>query len=144
VDEVDAVIERILKAVGGPVSFAYPENEGKKQGTLKDRAVLPLKVDSTDVQYWHTVDLIESSEKPALRRIRFGYFRKKKVLRWGAQQTLTATEEEWKTLLIHAARAKPWFKALLDGVMAELTEQAQAVPAGGISKKGKRPDGPKR
>jgi hypothetical protein len=121
-DVSDEMVGKILKAINKPVSFKYPRNEGCKEGTLMDRAVLPSP-GSTGVPYWDVVDLIEFLCEPEPKWIRIGYYRKPAdKLVWASQTTITEPVSTWKQLLVHAAREKSWFRNLLEGVMAELQE----------------------
>jgi hypothetical protein len=121
--EVQAVVKAILKAVGKPVCFTYPNDEGCKDGVLVDRAVLFSGVGSTGVPYWDIVDLIRFPNEPEADWIRIGYYRKKNgKLNFSGQTTITEPVAIWKQLLVHAAKEKPWFKALLEDVMKQVNE----------------------
>ena len=117
------VIEKILAAIGQPVSFRYPGNEGQKQGVLKDRAVVESHPGTTGVPYWDVVDLIEFPDEPQPHWIRIVYYRTPKGrLVWGSQTTITEPVSVWHRLLVQAAKDKRWFRDLLEGVVAELKE----------------------
>jgi hypothetical protein len=117
----DVVVQKILRQIGKGVSFQYPGTEGRKEGVLKDRAVVPSNPGSADVPYWDVVDLIEFPGEPEPNWIRIGYYRTPGGrLVWGSQTTITEPVGTWKRLLVQAAKAKPWFKDLLCEVMAEL------------------------
>jgi hypothetical protein len=119
----ETIVTRILKAVGKPVSFQYPGNEGCKHGILRERAVVSSP-SSTSVPYWDVVDLIEFQSEAEQEWIRIGYYRKPKdSLVWGSQTTITEPVSVWKRLLVHAAREKAWFMKLLQDVIAELQEK---------------------
>ena len=118
-EEIDEITQKILMKIGKPVAFQFPENEGRKQGILRDRTVMP-SLGSTGVWYWDVVDLIEFAEESE-PWIRVGYYRKPgDQLVWGSQTTITEPVTVWKQLLIQAAREKPWFMSLLNDVMKDL------------------------
>lgn len=117
----EMIANQILKPVGKRVCFQYPANEGRITGVLKDRAFFHSR-GPTGVPYWDVVDLIEFPMQPEC--IRIGYYRKPADrLVWGSQTTITEPIAVWKDLLVHAAREKPWFRRLLDEVMAELPDK---------------------
>lgn len=123
----EAVVNQILKAVGRPVSFQYPGNEGCKTGVLVDRAVMHSPA-STGVPYWDVIDLIQFPNEPEPEWLRIGYYRKPgDRLVFGSQTTITEPIVVWKKLLVHAAREKAWFKKLLDEDMAELDDDASTL-----------------
>jgi len=118
-DEPD--ISKMLKPIGKPVTFRYPNNEGDKKGILKDRSVIPSDPNN-DVPYWDVVDLIEFPEEE-LEWIRIGYYRKPKDrLVWAGQTTITEPISVWKRILTQTAREKSWFRRLLLDVVMELKE----------------------
>jgi hypothetical protein len=121
--EVQAAATDILKRVGKPVCFGYTGMEGSKAGVLVDRAVLYSRVGSSGVPYWDIVDLIRFPTEPETEWMRIGYYRKAgNKLVFAGQTTITEPLAIWKQLLVHAAREKPWFKALLEEVMREINE----------------------
>ncbi|MGH9363917.1 MAG: hypothetical protein ACRD1B_01435 [Thermoanaerobaculia bacterium] len=128
-EELDKVTRQILGKIGSRVTFHYPAAEGNAEGTLRDRYVLPVS-SRGKVPYWDVVDLIEFPREPTTDWIRVGYYRKPADrLVWGSQTTITEPVATWKQLLIGAARAKPWFRALVQEVAQELREDAaERVP----------------
>jgi hypothetical protein len=117
----DNIEEKILKPIGKKVEFKFPNNEGRKEGYLKDRAFIESNPGSSDVPYWDVIDLIEFPDEPEPIWLRIGYYRKPKDrLVWGSQTTITEPIATWKRLLIHVAREKEWFRELLVEVMNEL------------------------
>ena len=122
VDEV-SVIAKINRAVGKPVAFKYPGDEGQKKGVLKDRAIIRSNPGTVGVPYWDVVDLIEFAGDAEPDWIRIGYYRKpSEHLVWGSQTTITEPVSVWARILLEAARQKPWFKTLLLQVVAQLQE----------------------
>jgi len=112
---------KIMDAVGKRVSFKFPGNEGDKNGVLKDRVIVPSNPGTTGVPYWDVIDLIEFPEEAEPIWIRIGYYRfSKGYLNWGSQTTISEPIDNWKRILIDAARQKPWFRKLLEDVMHEL------------------------
>jgi hypothetical protein len=129
--EVQAVVAAILNKVGRPVRFEYPGNEGCKKGVLVDRAVVYSGVGSSGIPYWDIVDLIKFPNEPETDWMRIGYYRKPgNRLVFAGQTTIKEPVAIWKKLLVHAATEMPWFKALLEEVMRELS----ASPAAGLSR----------
>jgi hypothetical protein len=117
------VLQKIMSAIGKPVSFKYPGVESGKEGRLKDRAIVPSNPGDTGVPYWDVVDLIEFPKEIEPVWIRIGYYRKPKDrLVWGSQTTITEPVGVWKRLLVEAAKQKPWFRALLVDVAGELNK----------------------
>lgn len=115
------VVARILEAVGRRVSFRYPGDEKHKSGHLIDRAVVRSNPGARGVPYWDVVDLIEFKGEKNPEWIRIGYYRKPKSrLQWGSQTTITEPVKTWKRVLVKAANQKPWFHALLVGVVGQL------------------------
>jgi hypothetical protein len=113
-------LSKILSAIGRKVNFIYPEGEGKKQGILKDRAV--VESTSGKVPYWDVVDLVEFEGEPE-RRIRIGYYRKPRNSpnpRYASQTTITEPISVWKEILVNAMQEKKWFRDLIEDVMREL------------------------
>lgn len=128
-DDDNATLQKILNKIDKPVAFQYPAAEGRKEGKLKDRAVM-ASPSSTGVPYWDVVDLIEFPQESE-RWIRIGYYRKPgSGLVWGSQTTITEPVSVWKELLVHAATEKSWFMDLLNDVMKELE---QSKPRGDIA-----------
>ena len=122
-DPMTDVLHKILSKIGKPVSFKYPGNEGRKEGILKDRAVVESANRSGAVPYWDVVDLIEFEGEEEPEWIRIGYYRRPEHgLQWGSQTTITEPVSIWKRILVNAAREKAWFRDLLEGVMKELKE----------------------
>jgi hypothetical protein len=122
-----AVAAKLLEGVGKKrVKFAYPGDEGIKNGILKDRAFV-RSPGSTGVPYWDVVDLIEFPGEAQPRWIRIGYYREKPRgrLRWGSQTTITEPVEIWRRLLVHAAKRKRWFRRLLEGVVKKVAREAE-------------------
>jgi len=119
----EEILEKIMKAVGKPVEFRYPGNEGTQRGRLIDRAIIVPSNPVDGVPYWDVVDLIEFQKETA-KCIRVGYYRKKDHLRWGSQTTIVEPVAMWKRILVETARKKKWFHDLLDDVMAELRKGA--------------------
>ncbi len=116
------IYRKILKPVGNPVKFHYPNDEGDKKGILKDRSIVPGNPDN-GVPYWDVVDLIEFPEEKESEWIRIGYYRKPKdKLNWASQTTIAEPISVWKRVLTQVAREKPWFRQLLLDVMMELKE----------------------
>jgi hypothetical protein len=114
-------LEKIMGAVGKPVSFRFPGNEGTKKGILKDRAIVPSNPGTDGIPYWDVIDLIEFSEEAEPYWIRIGYYRMSKGrLNWGSQTTITEPVDVWKRVLTDAAKQKAWFGTLLRDVMREL------------------------
>jgi hypothetical protein len=114
-------LEKIMDAVGRPVSFKFPGSEGDKKGILKDRAVVPSNPGTTGIPYWDVIDLIEFPEEEEPHWIRIGYYRiSSGRLNWGSQTTITEPVDVWKRVLIDAAKQKPWFRKLLKDVMQGL------------------------
>jgi hypothetical protein len=115
------IYEKIMDAVGKPVSFKFPKKEGDKAGILKDRAIVPSNPGTTGTLYLDVVDLIEFPEEAEPLWIRIGYYR---ILNgrpnWGSQTTITEPVSVWKRVLVDAAKQKPWFRKLLKDVMQEL------------------------
>jgi hypothetical protein len=97
------------------VAFKYPGKEEKKDGILKDRAIV-YKSMSGKIPYWDIVDLIEFKGE---KWMRIGYYRKKKVLRFASQTTITEPISIWKDIFVNAAKEKEWFRKLLKEVIAE-------------------------
>ena len=123
----DEVILQILSRVGKSVRFHYQEQELPRKGYLKDRAVTRANPDETGVPYWDVVDLIHFPNEPEQEQewIRIGYYRKPHDrLVWASQTTITEPVSTCRKLLVHAAKEKPWFRKLLDDVMAELQKNA--------------------
>jgi hypothetical protein len=119
-DDNASIHEQIRSRIGNDVSFVYPGSEGKKQGTLKDRAVVDSTNPPDKVRYWDVVDLIEFEDEKELW-LRIGYYRKPgEKLNWGSQTTITEPLSIWKKILVTAGREKPWFRELLQSVMKEL------------------------
>jgi hypothetical protein len=117
VDEAE-VTDRIKSAIGKPVRYKYPPGESPRFGVLEDRAVLRSNAAYlNEVPYWDVVDLIEFGREKWLR---VGYYRmpKQGKLHWASQTTLTDRIGTWEKLLVHAAREKPWFREMLERVMA--------------------------
>ena len=76
------------------------------------------------VPYWDVVDLIEFKGERSPEWIRIGYYRAPKGrLQWGSQTTIAEPIGTWKRILVEAAKQKPWFRALLVSVIAELGEK---------------------
>ena len=122
-NEENEVIQKILSRIGKRVSFQYPENEGQKNGRLKDRVVMVSSPGAEGVPYWDVIDLIEFPNEDEPLWIRVGYYRKPKDhLVWGSQTTITEPIAIWKDLFVKAAREKPWFRKFLDDVMKEVRE----------------------
>jgi hypothetical protein len=118
----EEVAQKIMTAVGKPVNFTYPGDEGHKHGILKERVVI-FSSASGEVPYWDVVDLIEFPGEHEPKWIRIGYYRQpKKKLVWASQTTITEPVTVWKELLIHAAKEKGWFRKLLKQVVAKLPE----------------------
>jgi hypothetical protein len=114
-------LEKIMDAVGRPVSFKFPGSEGDKKGILKDRAIVPSNPGTTGIPYWDVIDLIEFPEEAEPHWIRIGYYRiSNGRLNWGSQTTITEPVGVWKRVLIDAAKQKPWFRNLLKDVMQDL------------------------
>jgi hypothetical protein len=112
-------LSKILSAVGRRVNFVYPEGEGKKQGILKDRAVVKSTNRYLSVPYWDVVDLIEFEGEPE-PRIRIGYYRKPRNSphpRYASQTTITEPISVWKEILVEAIREKKWFRDLIEDVV---------------------------
>ena len=110
-------LEKIRKSIG-KVCFQYKGAEGRKDGILKDRAVVFAGV-FDDMAYWHVLDLIEFPDEPD--RFRFGYYREYDDGHIGwSRGGLTTTAADWKKLFVHAARTNSVFKKLLEDVMSEL------------------------
>jgi hypothetical protein len=130
--ELQAVVRAILKGVGTkPVNFQYPGDEGCKKGVLVYRAVLYSGVGSSGVPYWDIVDLIRFPDDPERDWMRIGYFRKlPHRLVFAGQTTITEAIATWKQLFVHAAREKPWFKALLEEVMREVNRTGDGTGTG--------------
>jgi hypothetical protein len=119
----ETVISQILSRVGKRVSFQYPGNEGRRDGILRDRSVTRANPDEPGVPYWDVVDLIEFPGRSEKEWIRIGYYRKPHDhLVWASQTTITEPISAWKRLMVHAAREKPWFRKLLEDVMADLQD----------------------
>src|SRR5262245_15846751 len=96
-DADDVLRKKMMKAVGRPVAFQYPGNEGRKQGRLRDRFILRSNPESEGVPYWDVVDLIEFAGEEEPLWIRIGYYRKpKERLVWGSQTTITEPASVWK------------------------------------------------
>jgi hypothetical protein len=113
------MIDRILRRVGRRVNFTYPDGEGNATGILIDRFVLPDTLSRGAVPYWDVVDLIDLG--PEGEQIRIGYYRAKGgKLNWGSQTTITESAATWRRLLAGAVRDKPWFRAVIEGVAADL------------------------
>jgi hypothetical protein len=118
-------LSKILSAIGRKVKFKYPgdpEEKGKKQGILKDRAVVKSTNRYLRVPYWDVVDLIEfkGEREP---RIRIGYYRKPRNSpspRYASQTTITEPISVWKEILANAMQEKKWFRDLIEDVMREL------------------------
>jgi hypothetical protein len=126
----DDVLGKIMRAVGGQVAFHYPGNEGRAQGTLKDRHVLASG--RAGVPYWDVVDLIEFPEEPETTWIRIGYYRKPgDRLVWGSQTTIAEPIGTWRELLAGAAKSKPWFRELLEQVLDEVSGSKARTGRGG-------------
>ena len=120
--ELDQVTRQILARIGSRVKFLYPAAEGNAEGTLRDRYVLHVS-SRGKVPYWDVIDLIDFPREPVRDWIRVGYYRKPgDRLVWGSQMTITEPVATWKQLLVGAARAKPWFRALVEEVALELRE----------------------
>jgi hypothetical protein len=109
----------ILSRVGQKVAFKPP---AKKQGTLKDRAVVASANVPGKVPYWDVVDRIqfEGDEDPEWIRISYYLTDNQGLLTWGGQTSITEPVAVWKTILLQAAREKKWFRDLLQDVMNEL------------------------
>jgi len=127
-DSDDAVVQRILKAVGRPVHFNYPGDEDDKHGKLVDRVVVSEVSSPPGVPYWDVVDLIEFSknreDSDPERWIRIGYYRKPADrLVWGSQTTITEPIGIWKKILVQSAKEKDWFRDLLREVMKEVEQE---------------------
>jgi hypothetical protein len=120
----DIVAAKILEPVGKRIKFTYPAGEPDMTGVLKDRAFIRSPA-SVGVPYWDVVDLIEFPDAPERDWIRIGYYREKPTgrLRWGSQTTITEPIGTWKTLLIHAAREKAWFRRLLQDVVKQVQKE---------------------
>lgn len=115
------VISKINSCIGKKVSFKFPGNEGDKHGILKDRAVIRSINAEGKVPYWDVVDLIEFKDEKDPEWIRVGYYRKPgDRLNWGSQTTITEPIYIWKRILVETAKTKPWFRELLNEVMAEI------------------------
>ncbi len=115
------VIKKILSKIGEKVSFKYPNDEGKKQGILKDRSVTESLNEVGSVPYWDVVDLIEFEGAKETQWIRIGYYRKPaEQLNWGSQTTITEPISIWKKILVNAAKEKKWFRDLLYDVIKEI------------------------
>lgn len=116
-------LEKIMDAVGKPVSFKFPGNEGNKKGILKDRAIVPSNPGTNGIPYWDVIDLIEFPEEAEPNWIRIGYYRLSNGrLNWGSQTTITEPASVWKRVLTDAAKQKPWFRKLLKDVWQELNK----------------------
>src|SRR5579862_6609174 len=103
-------IDKIRGRVGTSVKFNYPE--GKKQGKLLDRVVIPAGPGSTGIPYWSVVDLIQF-DHDRKSWIRITYYRMpKRRLIFAGQTTATFTRAHWKQLFLKAAQKK-WFGDLL-------------------------------
>lgn len=118
----DEVAKRILSKIGQEVHYRFPGDEGRLEGTLKDRAVI-VSLTESSVPYWDVVDLIEFNGKKE-PWIRFGYYRRpKNRLNWCAQTAPTGPASEWKKIFVNTAREKKWFCKLLKEVCRELGKE---------------------
>ena len=125
----DEVVTKILSKIGEPVTFNYPGDEPEACGKLKDRYVLPAQGERSSVPYWDVVDLIEFPKEAEQEWIRIGYYRMTKDrLVWGSQTTITEPISIWRSLLMNAAKNKPWFRTLLEDVVREVNV-TEAEPA---------------
>lgn len=112
-------IEKILSKIDQSVTFTYPEPGVEKHGILKDRNVIEGGYVGS-VFYWDIVDLIDFEGEDELM-IRIGYYRKKQDrLVFAGQTTITEPLSTWKRILLETAQKKPWFRTLLEDVVAEL------------------------
>ena len=113
------VRRKMLLRIGTNVHFRFPIGEGRMDGILEDRCVIPSNA-RADVSYWDVVDLITFTGEPE-KWIRIGYYRQMNDgLRWGSQTTIAEPVSVWKKLLIQTAREKEWFRELLKAVCHEL------------------------
>jgi hypothetical protein len=111
----EQIIDKIERRIGQSVSF--PKKQGDKDGFLKDRVVVPSWVE-TDARYFSVVDLIQWQDERE-DALRFGYYEFDDQLHW-VNRPLTDAVSRWKKFLVKAAKEKPWFRNLLQEVMAEL------------------------
>ncbi len=111
--------QKILSKIGEEVKFGYPGKEGKRYGELIHRIIVhENKVGN--ISYWDIVDFIKFKDENTIR-MRIGYYRKKRVLRFAGQNTITEPLHIWKKIFVNAAKDKDreWFRNLLKDVIKE-------------------------
>lgn len=113
--------EKMLRPIGKQVKFKYPGEEGRKEGILKDRAIVWSGHGQQGVKYWDVVDLIEFRGEKHRLWIRIGYYRQiKNRLVWASQFTITEPIAIWQRLILSAAREKPWFGTIIKNAASKL------------------------
>jgi len=113
--------EKMLAAIDGPVSFKYPGREGRRNGILKDRAIIWSGDGRKGVKYWDVVDLIEFAGARHPLWMPIGYYRQKgDRMRWASQTTISEPLGTWVRLLAKAARDKEWFKRIILSAASQL------------------------
>jgi hypothetical protein len=99
---------RLMQGVGARVTFTYPAAEGVREGRIKDRVVVPSRL-QMGVQYYDVVDLIDFDGEPEpFMRITYYRHLPDGRLIFAGQTSICEPMSVW-TRLLAKAWEKDWF-----------------------------------